>query len=336
MDLIDFNDPWEAVQAAAEARGPGSEPDHPGGPLYVQRPAAPGSGYSSRYSSIYEDVLPPPLPPQQHQPPPQPQQWWYPPPPVQQRPTTLQLPPFWADRPMAWFATVEARFRLYQVTEEQLKFDLTVNSLSQDVAAAAVEIIERPPVQQPYTALKHRLLRALELTDFQKIERLHRMEPLGGRKPSELLNAMLEFCPRGHEHNIFFTHLFLERLPAPLRIMLGEDDHQDPRQLAEKADRLWALHGGKMATIAAVDDGPADVAAVAGQSGSRDRSKKKKRGDGRGKQAAAAGAAGAPGAAATPRNAPCDLARLESGLCRHHFLHGERAYRCEAPCNWGN
>jgi hypothetical protein len=36
---------------------------------------------------------------------------------------------------------------------------------------------------------------------------------------------------------MFFTHLFLERLPAELRIILGEDDHYDPRPLAEKADQ---------------------------------------------------------------------------------------------------
>ncbi len=53
------------------------------------------------------------------------------------------------------------------------------------------------------------------------------MEPLGGRKPSELLASMLELCSRGHESSIFFTHLFLESLPAELLIKLGEDDHQN-------------------------------------------------------------------------------------------------------------
>ncbi len=44
---------------------------------------------------------------------------------------------------------------------------------------------------------------------------------------------------------MFCPHLFLERLPAELRIILGEDDHYDPRPLAEKADQPWALQGGK-------------------------------------------------------------------------------------------
>ena len=94
---------------------------------------------------------------------------------------------------------------------------------------------------------------SLKLTDYQKVVSLLKMEPLGARRPSELLAAMLEACPRGQETNIFFTHLFLCHLPAELRIMLDEDDHQDVRNLVAKADKLWALHGQKNSLIASVD-----------------------------------------------------------------------------------
>ncbi len=100
---------------------------------------------------------------------------------------------------------------------------------------------------------------------------------------------------------MFFTHLFLERLPAELRIMLGEDDHQDPRPLAEKADKLWALHGAKLGHIAAVDDNtaePAQVAAVSARGGQQGRGGFNQ---GRG--------SGAPSAAqAAPSTNPVDLA----------------------------
>jgi hypothetical protein len=43
--------------------------------------------------------------------------------------------------------------------------------------------------------------------DYQKIAALHKMVPLGGRKPSELLASMLALCPGGHESSIFFTNL---------------------------------------------------------------------------------------------------------------------------------
>jgi hypothetical protein len=78
------------------------------------------------------------------------------------------------------------------------------------------------------------------------------MEPLGGHKPSELLAAMLELCPRGHETSIFFTHLFLERLPAELCIMLREEDHQNLKDVAKKADSLRVLHKTHLVPGAAV------------------------------------------------------------------------------------
>ena len=243
----------------------------------------------------------------------------------------VTLPQFWADRPRSWFATAEARFRLHGVNDEQSRFDLLTNALNKESIGKVIDLVENPHPFQPYTAIKERLLASLQLTDYQKIDALLEMPPLGGRKPSELLADMLELCPRGNESNIFFTHFFLKRLPAELRIMLGEDDHQDPRQLAVKADQLWAIHGGKAHTVAAVE--PAQVAAVNGGGHPNSRGRKQ---SSKARQGAAADATGARQAAAKPDNAPSDLAQLQSGLCYYHWTFGERATKCRAPCNWGN
>jgi hypothetical protein len=184
------------------------------------------------------------------------------------------------------------------------------------------------------------------------------MEPLGGRKPSELLAAMLELCPRGHETSIFFTHLFLKRLPAELRIMLGEDDHQNPRDVAKKADSLWALHKMHLApgaSVASIDGsssvdgssapstastGSSAVAAVSSRGVGRGG-----RGPGRGGRGGCGGrpsgsARGGAQAVNPPQGAPslrpADLARIQHGLCFYHFNFGEQAHNCMAPCNWGN
>lgn len=261
----------------------------------------------------------------------------------QPRFSNMRLPSFWVDKPASWFALAESRFRLHNVTREQVKFDLLVSSLSKDSVGLVIDIIENPPADRPYSVLRARLLSSHQLTDYQRVEKLLHMEPLGGRKPSELLAAMLELCPRGEESNIFFTHLFLQRLPAELRIMLGEDDHQDPRPLAEKADQLWALHGGRMASVATVDllvDEPAQVAAVASRGQSRGGGRV--RGGGRG-STRGGGHSGNSRAAATssaapvgPSTTPSDLARMGTGICHYHWSYGEKARTCVAPCGWGN
>jgi hypothetical protein len=258
---------------------------------------------------------------------------------------SLRLPPFWVDKPVSWFVLAESRFRLHGVTREQTRYDYLVSALTKEAVSLVLDVVEHPPERFPYTALKQSLLDSHQLTDYQKIAVLHKMAPLGGRKPSELLASMLELCPRGHESSIFFTHLFLERLPAELRITLGEDDHQNVRALAKKADSLWSLHGTKssfspaMASLVDMDE-PSPVAVVSSRGSGRGC------GRGRGSRGGVAGGprggdqqpggqqvAGQYKAAASliPR-----MARIQSGLCLYHFIHGEKAHSCTAPCNWGN
>ena len=179
------------------------------------------------------------------------------------------------------------------------------------------------------------------------------METLGARRPSELLAAMLEACPRGQETNIFFTHLFLCRLPAKLQIMLGEDDHQDVRNLVVKADKLWALHGQKSSLVATMDqpeEEPSIVAAVS----SRGRGGRGGRGgrSNRGQQPTARGHQHQPGGLSSDQQhrqasqqpsggqtaatsvSPSDLARMGSDLCFFHWSWGDKARNCVAPCSW--
>jgi hypothetical protein len=78
--------------------------------------------------------------------------------------------------------------------------------------------VTNPPDEDAYEAIKERLSDH-NLTEFQRVEKIHAMEALGGRKPSELLHEMLELCPSFHEASPFFLFLILQRLPSYLRIM---------------------------------------------------------------------------------------------------------------------
>jgi hypothetical protein len=49
---------------------------------------------------------------------------------------------------------------------------------------------------------------------YQKIAQLQKIEPLGGRKPPQLLASILELCRRWQEGNMTFANIFLEQLPA--------------------------------------------------------------------------------------------------------------------------
>ena len=212
----------------------------------------------------------------------------------------LRLPEFWPHAPILWFARAECLFMLRGVTTQLDRFCHVVGSLPHEVMRACAELVETTPADDPYTQLKERLLAAHQLTPYQRGEKLLDLPNLGASKPSELMHQMLELCPKGDETSTLFRSLFLRRLPADLRVMLAHLDHADLKELARKADELWALRlhqevlaviqpeGGEeeQETIAAVS-GPSGINPRGGGSGSRragNRNKFSNRGRGSHKQ----------------------------------------------------
>jgi hypothetical protein len=102
----------------------------------------------------------------------------------------------WVDKPISCFLLVESRFRLHGIHREHTRYDYLVLALTKEAVSLVLDVVEHPPEHHPYSALKQSLLDSYQLTDYQKIATLHKMEPLCGRKPSELLASMLELCPR--------------------------------------------------------------------------------------------------------------------------------------------
>ncbi len=173
------------------------------------------------------------------------------------------------DKPVSWFVLAESRFHLHGIHREQTRYDYLVSALTRKAVSLIPNVVEHPPERLPYSAFKQSLLDLHQLTDYQRITVLHKMEPLGGRKLSELLASTLELCPRGRETSIFL-------LSAELQITPGEDDHQNVQALAKKAEALWSLHGMKTSFTASVaslvDVGePSSVVAVSSRGSHRGR-----------------------------------------------------------------
>ena len=164
----------------------------------------------------------------------------------------IKLPPFWQARPAAWFVFVESRFRLRNIVDETAKFDHVLSALPEDMVGQILDLVEAAPAATPYTFLRTRLLETHSLSDYEKWDMLQKTEQMGGRKPSKLLADMMKFCPAGLEQSLPFHYLFTQRLPQALRTQLGEVEPGDPRALATRADKLWAVHAPTTSAVAAV------------------------------------------------------------------------------------
>ena len=96
---------------------------------------------------------------------------------------------------MVWHRRVVV---LRNIEDEQVKFDLVVNALPKECLRTVLDLVTNPPEEDANEAIKERLCEHHNLTEFQRVEKIHAMEALGGRKPSELLHEMLELCPSGN------------------------------------------------------------------------------------------------------------------------------------------
>ena len=118
---------------------------------------------------------------------------------------SLVLPPFWTENAAGWFAHAESRFRTKRIFDEWDRFDLTVAALSKESIQSVYQLVTSPSEDEPYTALKEGLLHNHQLTDYQRIEKLHALNNLGSRKPTQLLSEMTELCPQGEQQSKFFA-----------------------------------------------------------------------------------------------------------------------------------
>jgi hypothetical protein len=121
---------------------------------------------------------------------------------------------------------------------------------------------------------------------------------------------------------------------------LTEDDFEEPRELAAKADRHWAMlshQHGVVANLDAADDSDLVAAVQPRGRGGKSRFQKKKRGGGGGYGSAPQQHTDGGGSSHTQADpAPGTVARLAAGLCHFHWCYGDKARQCEQPCKWGN
>jgi hypothetical protein len=251
----------------------------------------------------------------------------------------IKLPEFWPHAPAMWFARAECRFEMLSVVSERQRFCCVADALPYETLRLVADLVATPPEDNPYSTLKERLLLAHAMSATQRAEKLFSMPPLGGRRPSDLLAAMYEYCPAGEEKSQLFKALFLTRLPPEIRVLLEPEEFADLKQLATRADQLWLTLAARQfaatATVqpdALVSEEDADtVAAVAGR---RQRFQRKKQ-----KAADAPGSAGGPSSAAAAAGSAAGGSGKQSvalTICWKHARFGSKAFSCAdaGTCQW--
>lgn len=246
--------------------------------------------------------------------------------------TSIKLPPFWPADPEVWFAQVEAQFTTKGITTQKTRFDYVVSSLSPEFAMEVRDLLLKPPTTDPYDTLKAQLIKRTAASEQRKLQQLISGEELGDRKPTQLLRRMQQLLGdklgTSADANSFLRELFLQRLPANVRMVLAStDSSMDLDKLADMADKVMEVATPTVATVSVPHSSDSEVkqlreevARLADLVASLTTRPPRRRSSSRSRRA--------PSPAATNRP--------QESLCWYHAKFGEAAQKCKEPCSWGN
>jgi hypothetical protein len=227
---------------------------------------------------------------------------------------SVRIPRFWTNSPAARFCTADTQFALRRVTDPLEKYYLVLGALSEANVDLVRHIVEEEPDVTSFQRIRDGLVAHI-LTDYQRIDRLVALEPLNGRKPSEMLAEMNKLKSADNEQ--YFAYFFLQRLPREVRILLSQEPVADMCSLVAKADALMALHVPQQHEVGAVvppESEDSTVAAAARSSGKKAGQQKKK--------------------FQHRRQRSQSPVEKRSTLCWLHIRFGDKARRCEQLCAW--
>ncbi|BHF74404.1 hypothetical protein SprV_0501749000 [Sparganum proliferum] len=156
---------------------------------------------------------------------------------------TFDMPSVWLGDIALWLRTLESRFALRQITREDTKFHYVVAALPMDIANDLRDIIDCPPTEAPYAALKEALISRISLSKQKRLQRLISEEDLGDRKPTQLLRRLEQLADGQKLNATMFKQLFLQRLPPSAQAILAPNIPSATFQmLAETADRILGYY----------------------------------------------------------------------------------------------
>ena len=226
---------------------------------------------------------------------------------------SVKLPAFWSGNPEVWFKQVESNFTTRKIVAQLTKFDYVIQALDNNTAERVQSIILSPPAENPYNELKQTLIDIFGKSQAEKDQEILDFNGLGDKKPSELLQHMLNL---NADPKTLFKAFFLAQLPSEVRRILALSGKTDVKELAKEADKIMEV--SKLT-------GDLQVSAV-GESRKLARPKPRPHHNNRSEPHTT------PKNRSEPQTTPDQDWPLLPGLCKYHSKFGMRARSCLKPC----
>lgn len=145
-----------------------------------------------------------------------------------------RIPDFWTDQSSLWFVPFESA-ETPQKASDNLKFQLLVAKLGKQVIVQVADILNNPPAEDKYEALKQRLLHVYEESENQRIQKRIEEMQLGDQKPSQLLHRMQTLAGKKVTSETLLL-MWQNNLPSTVRTVLAATAITDPEKFLAVAD----------------------------------------------------------------------------------------------------
>lgn len=236
-----------------------------------------------------------------------------------------RIPEFWTDQPGLWFIQFEAAVAP-QKTSDEAKYLLLIAKLGKQVIQQVADLLEKPPATDKYDTLKRRLLNVYEESESQRIQKLIGEMQLGEQKPSQLLRRMQSLAGDRITKDTLIV-LWQNHLPTSVRTVLAATSLSEPEKLAEVADKV--METTRPADIAAMSQTDSHLAELVTRLSVEVAELRKERHRARPRQRS------------TSRSYAHSYSRNRSSSsrsriqpCYYHYRFGNKAERCQSPCNF--
>lgn len=243
--------------------------------------------------------------------------------PVEALATTCKLPQFWRTNPELWFLQVEAVLNTHRIKGDESKYNLVVAVLDPDTIANVADILQRPPADGKYDALKAAILHRMTESTDQKLNKFLAGTELGEYKPSHLLRKLRALAGTHVSENLLRIK-WLDSLPSPSQRLLKVLKGQSLEDMAEIADEICAESLPVMATSLHNTIPPSEELAALRHSVQRLERKVSEQSDPRRNREI------------TPHQRRHDRLpnQFTTDMCWYHRTFGSRARRCDPPCSF--
>ena len=220
---------------------------------------------------------------------------------------SIKPPPFMEENSMAWFAILEAQFKIARISEPTTKFYHILASLPSEIVSKIPHTILQAA---NYDSLKNSVISTYEQSKPEMLDKLMTATSITG-KPSAYLNELASLATRIGVSDDIVRHKFLQALPSSISPVVASQSMLEIAALGKLADDLVLYFNRNEPTVNQLSRAPSPHVNYRNRSPSRNN-------------------------ANTASGIKPFHDNQRPKICRFHIYYGQRAKYCRRWCQWPN